>query len=103
MKNPIRVAFDVFGNYFKETNCYIRETQNDLSVYGQTDGLTDDLIKAGQNNGLTIVSSPFKRSNGFTHFVKFANFEQTKNKMESIKSLPFKIKVIHLDKRGNVI
>ena len=104
MNSKIQKAIDLFGNLIpdKEIICYLRETKNDLSVYSITDGLTDDIVKAGRSNGLEIISSPFERANGFTHFVKFANFEQTKSKMVSCE-LPFKIKVIHLDRRGNKI
>ena len=102
MNSKIQKAIDLFGNLIpsNEIICIIRDTDRDLSVYGQTDGLTDDLVKAGRKNGLEIFSSPFSRSNGFTHFIKYSNFEQTKKIMESIESLPFKIKVTHLNKGG---
>ena len=77
-------------------------TKNDLSVYSITDGLTDDLLKALRNEGMIIISSP--HNEGFRHFIKSCNFEQTKRKMENciVKSIPRK-NIIHLDRWGVVI
>jgi len=97
----LRKAIDLFGNLLqKEINCYIRETKNDLSVYSITDGLTDDLLKSLRSEGMTIVSYPYNE--GFRHFVKSCNFEQTKRKMEACE-FPFRKNIIHLSREGVTI
>ena len=101
--SKISKAIDLFGNLLqKEIDCFIRETKHDLSVYSITDGLTDDLLKALRLDGMTIVSSP--HNDGFRHFVKFCNFEQTKERMNRciVKSIPRK-NIIHLDRFGVII
>jgi len=98
MKNQIRKAIDLFGNLLqKEIDCFIRETKNDLSVYSITDGLTDDLLKSLRKEGMNIVSSEYNE--GFRHFIKNCNFEQTKRKMESCE-FPFRKNIIHLSREG---
>jgi hypothetical protein len=104
-KNLLENIKEDFSNYSKTIDVYLRETSNDLSVYSVDDESTDKVIKAmNESKGIEIHSSDFKRSNGFTHFIKYpANFEATKKQMKNIRVNKKLLNVIHLNRQGDKI
>ena len=104
-KNLLENIKEDFSNYSKTIDVYLRETSRDLSVYSIDDESTDQVIKAmNEIKGIKINSSDFKRSNGFTHFIKSpANFEATKKLMKNIRVNKKTLNVIHKAKNGDVI